>query len=77
MTPITRPIRRAAQVMGVDPQLLADCLHDCPQDAVMQATCKRGAEAEQTLLRMLEAAHPIPAEGLGLTSRPGLTRRTQ
>lgn len=69
MTPLTKPIRRAAQVMGVDAQLLADCLHDCSHGAVMQATCKRGAEAEQTLLRMLEAAHPIPAEGLGLTSR--------
>lgn len=72
MTPITRPIRRAAQTMGVEAQLLADCLRDCPQDAVMQATCKRGAEAEQTLLRMLEAAHPVPTEGLGLTS--GRTR---
>lgn len=69
MTPITRPIRRAAQVMGVDPQLLADCVQDCPHAAITQATRQRGAEAEKTLMRMLEEAHPIPAEGLGLKSR--------
>lgn len=70
MIPVTKRVRKIAQSIHVEPQLLADCLHDCPQNAVAQQVAhKRGADAEQTLMRMLEAAHPIPAEGLGLTSR--------
>lgn len=69
MTPITRPIRRAAQTMGVEAQLLADCLHDCPRAAVARVSRKRGADAEQALLSLLKAAHPVPAEGLGLATK--------
>lgn len=71
MIPVPKPIRRAAQVVGVDAQLLADCLHDCSHGAVVQQVAhKQGASAELTLLRMLKTAHPDPTGGLGLTTRP-------
>lgn len=71
MIPITKRVRKIAQGIHVEPQLLADCLHDCPQNAVAQQVAhKQGASAELTLLRMLKTAHPDPTGGLGLTTRP-------
>lgn len=75
MIPVTKRVRKIAQGIHVEPQLLADCLHDCPQNAVAQQVAhKQGASAERALLNLLKTAHPAPAEGLGLTTK---TRKPQ